>query len=106
MSAKQKIKIKFDNHIRNYNIKAKERLEKIADCQLKNINMYSYRDGHDDGFNKKEDAFFNAVNKFKNKFKYGIIKDVKIIYSEKNKLYFAWAIGQVAWDYKMCKIIQ
>ena len=93
MSAKQKLKIKFGNYIRNYNIKAKERLEKIADYQLKNINMYSYRDGHD------------AVNKFKNKFKYGIIKDVKIIYSEKNKLYFGWAIGQVAWDYKMCKII-
>ena len=94
------------NHIRNYNIKAKERLEKIADYQLKNINMYSYGGAHDDGFNKKEDAFFNAINKFKNKFKYGIIKDVKIIYSEKNKLYFAWAIGQVAWDYKICKIIQ
>ena len=101
MSAKQKLKIKFGNHIRNYNIKAKERLEKIVDYQLKNINMYSYGGAHDDGFNKKEDAFFNAINKFK----YGIIKDVKIIYSEKNKLYFAWAIGQVAWDYKMCKII-
>ena len=68
--------------------------------------MYSYGGAHDDGFNKKEDAFFNAINKFKNKFKYGIIKDVKNIYSEKNKLYFAWAIGQVAWDYKICKIIQ
>ena len=106
MSAKQKLKIKFGNHIRNFNIKAKERLEKIADYQLKNINMYSYRNDHDEGFNKKEDAFFNALNKFKNKFNYGIIKDVKIIYSEKRKLYFAWAIGQVAWDYKMCKIIQ
>ena len=41
MSAKQKLKIKFGNHIRNYNIKAKERLEKIADYQLKKINMYS-----------------------------------------------------------------
>ena len=102
MSAKQKLKIKFGNHIRNYNIKAKERLEKIADYQLKNINMYSYGGAHDDGFNKKEDAFFNAINKFK----YGIIKDVKIIYSENRKLYFAWAIGQVAWDYKICKIIQ
>ena len=95
MSARQKLKIKFGNYIRNYNIKSKERLEKIADYQLKNINMYSYRNAHDD-----------ALNKFKNKFKYGIIKDVKIIYSEKCKLYFAWAIGQVAWDYKMCKIIQ
>lgn len=101
MSAKQKLKIKFGNYIRNYNIKAKERLEKIADYQLKNINMYSYRNTHDEGFNKKEGAFFNALNKFK----YGIIKDVKIIYSENRKLYFAWAIGQVAWDYKMCKII-
>ena len=64
MSAKQKLKIKFGNHIRNYNIKAKERLEKI-EFSIRMLHFHNYI--NDTQFIKMMDKLNKEIKSIKEK---------------------------------------